>query len=229
VEEGVRRVNRSLAIALVIGVIAVLGAEIGGELAWRFAPGELGNYIVQLSATFIGALLAVAIGLTLFDFQSRDIDKRRSRQLYEAMVGELQATLDVLQQRPTHRADPPPGAPEGAEALAVVVTHLEPVACEESIRSAILGPSDVFSLSHLASAMRSYNIAARRLESVYWGPAVTNYAALLYDVMLEVEHYQNSVIQWSTTNIEGLAKDLQIDVPPRFYSKDISADQADNS
>jgi hypothetical protein len=219
VEEGVRGVNRSRTIALGIGVLAVFGAEVGVDLASRLSPGELGNYVIQLVATFIGALLAVAIGLALYDFQSIETDQRRSRQLNEAMVGELQATLDILEARHSISVPPPTGAEKGEEAVTVVLTHLEPVACEEAIRNAILGPQDVMALSHLARHMRLYNVLADRLEAVLWEPSMSNQQLRYFRAAKDVRRQQNSVIAWCKVNIEGFSKQ-GIDIPPRHYSQD---------
>ena len=204
--------------------MAVFGAEVGLDLAWRLASGELGNYVIQLFATFIGALLAVAIGLALFDFQSRETDERRSRQLHEALAGELQATLDILEAPPGISFAPPTGAEEGEEAVAVVVTRLEPVACEEAIRNAILGPQDVFALSHLARAMRLYNFLAERLESVIWEPSMSNQQLRYFRAAKDVRRQQDSVIAWCKVNIEGL-REQGIDIPPRLYSKGTQPEQ----
>jgi hypothetical protein len=218
VAESVWGMNRSLTVAVCIAVIAIFAAEAGADLTWHRAPDELGNYLVQLGATFIGALLAVGLGLALFEFQGRETEQRRSRQLNEALVGELQATLDQLEASGT-RISPPPGPQEGEEPVEVVITHLEPVACEEAIRNAILGPQDVFALSALARSMRVYNIVAARLESVLWEPEIGIPQERLFRAAKNLRSRQDSVMEWCRVNIEALAEE-GIEIPPKHFSRD---------
>lgn len=212
--------QRSRDIALGIVAFALLGAVIGAGVTRHQAPNQLDTYLIQLFATFIGASLAVSIGLALFDYQSRESDRRRSRQLNEALVGELQAIQDILEAPPFERLSPPQNS-EGEDAVEVKLTHLEPVICEEAMRNAITGAKDAFTLSHLAREMRQYNFAARRLEEFIWGTSVTNKQARDFEAAQFVRQYQDSVIGWCRINIEWLSAEQNIDPPPRHYSKDI--------
>jgi hypothetical protein len=228
VEAGVRRVNRSLVFALLIVIIAVFGAEVGVELALRLAPRELGNYLIQLFATLIGAALAVAIGLALFDFQSREADQRRSRQLQEALAGELQANLDQLEATSVLRISPPPGAQEGEGPVEVVLTHLEPVACEEAIRNAILGPQEVFALTGMVRSVRVYNVVAARLEAVLWEPAIGIPQERRFRAAKDLRRQQDSGMEWCRVNIEALREE-GIEIPPKRFSRDAQPAQVDRT
>lgn len=218
--------QRSRYIALGVVVFAVLGAAIGAGITWHQAPNQLDTYLIQLFATLIGALLAVSIGLALFDYQSRETDRRRSRQLKEAFIGELQATIDILE-APFYETIAPPEGSKEEEPVEVILTHLEPVICEETMRNAITGPWDTFALSHLARQMRHYNFAAKRLEEFLWGTSVTHKQKRDFKAAQFVKHSQDSVISWCRTNIEGLSAEENIDPPPRHYSKEPREDPGD--
>jgi hypothetical protein len=201
---------------------ALFGALLGAVFVRHYVPNEFATYLIQLIATFIGAVLAVAFGLALFNYQSKETDRRRARQLNEALVAELQATLDILE-APGITVSPPTGIEgEGEEPVEVVVTRLEPVACEEAIRNAILGPQDVFALSHLARSMRLYNVLCARLESVMWGPSFGNPQLVYFDAAKDLRRQQDKVIDWCKVNVEGLSEE-GIDVPARHFSKNTHA------
>jgi hypothetical protein len=74
-------VDRSRGLWRSILAVALLGALLGALFVRHYAPDEFETYLTQLIATFICALLAVAFGLALFNYQSKETDQRRVRQL----------------------------------------------------------------------------------------------------------------------------------------------------
>ena len=106
--------------------------------------------------------------------------------------------------------------------MEVVATRLEPVACEEAIRNAILNPQDVFALSHLARSMRLYNVLCARLESAMWGPSFGDPQEVFFSAAKDLKRQQDRVIGWCKVNVESLSKE-GIDVPARHFSKNTHA------
>ena len=172
-----------------------------------------------LLATFVGALLAAAVGVWLFNYQSSRNDERRSQQLLASLAAELHATIDFLESKPLTRVLPPEGCEE--EAVEVVVTSLEPTACEESIRSAVLTPQDVFNLTHLARVMRSYTLEANLLESIITGPRTdSGVARRTYEVAQDVKNFQSSVLEYCRTITAGLEEEgIEMPSKTRHYSE----------
>jgi hypothetical protein len=216
-------VDRSRNLWVSILAFALWGALLGAVFVRHYVPNEFATYLIQLIATFIGAALAVAFGIALFNYQNKQTDQRRIWQLNEALAAELQATLDILEAPPGIRVSPPTGVEEeDEEPVEVVVTRLEPVACEEAIRNAILGPQDVFALSHLARSMRLYNVFCARLESVMCGPSFGNPQLVYFDAAKDVKGQQDNVINWCKVNVESFSEE-GIDVPARHFSKNTHA------
>ncbi len=94
------------------------------------APDEVAELTSTLIGTLIGALLAAATGVGLFYYQGRKTEEARVEQLREVLIAELHATIDRLKTTSVVRVSDRTGS--GPDVV-VVLTHLEPTACDEAI------------------------------------------------------------------------------------------------
>lgn len=182
------------------------------------APDELAELTSTLIGTLIGALLAAATGLWLYRYQSRKNEEARVEQLREALIAELYATFDRLKTTSAVRVSDPTGS--GGPDVVVVLTHLEPTACEENIRSALFGHKNTVSLTRLARLMREYTKAADILSSLLWRPQVDPVSLVrAYQQAANVKGLQQFVIVWCETILKGFeVQGLELPPEDKYYS-----------
>ena len=181
------------------------------------APDQTVELISTLIGTGVGAGLAAAIGVELFYWQRDKNEERRKRQLRNALIAELQATKDRL--NTTSRTSVP--APPGSDApdAEVVLTHLEPIACEEAIRSALFTHGDHVNLTRLAQAMRQCTKETDLLRELLVESPFADLEGNNHRVARNVQGSERYVVMWCDAVLKGF--DAQgIEIPPevKFYS-----------
>ncbi len=107
--------------------------------------------------------------------------------------------------------------PGGGPNIHVVLTHLEPTACDEFIRSALFGISNATNITYLSRLMREYTKQSDTLSSLMWRPPSPygqEAAVRTYDLAKDLKRSQRFVVQFCETIIEGF-KIQGIEMPPQ--------------
>lgn len=171
-------------------ILVVLGAGTITQLILLLTPGMLGDWLRTLAATFISSLTAVAIGVSLFNLQTKITDTQRTRQLILMLEAEICDVCTVLSNTAPHTLTPiktNAGATKQA-----VLTEFHLIALDEAIRSGLFCPNDSMQLLYLAETVRMYNFKVRNLLSA----------------MLFIEINDNIVVQLEAHRI-GLIEDCR--------------------
>jgi hypothetical protein len=206
-------------LALPIVAFAALIILVASVIFFYLVPEAWGEWLSALLGTLIGALLAAVVGIWLFNQQTKEIDKRRRRQLLEAWAGELQAILDILEAKPI-QVPPPAGSPNSEKPIGIMLAHLDSVVSRESMRNAVNDSKDTMALSHFVREIEGYNTAVERFQVTRWGPSLTNHEALLFTLAKDVKRRQDIIIEWCRANTKMLEEEEGIEIPPRHYSKE---------
>jgi len=151
---------------------------------WRFADEQpIWDWLFQVTATFIGAISAVAVGVYLFNYQSQRADEKREKQLLTVLAGETQANLDTLRQDPStlKRAD-------GEVVGSVILVRLMFLAAEEAIRSGVFTSQETLFLSKLIANLQIHNDEVCFILSARIGPDETGHVEI-DPAHQEVIHY----------------------------------------
>ncbi len=148
--------RRPSVVGVIVGTVvgAVIIAVIVAIATCVLAPHLFGGLIVQLLATLIGAVLAVAGGVYLFRFQASQADQRRRDDFRNLVRTELEETEERLKDaKDTARA-----RKSKAE-----LDYVQPLALEEAIKSGLFPPPFSQRMMSLARQFHIYNLKVARL------------------------------------------------------------------
>jgi hypothetical protein len=133
-------------------------------LFWRFADEKpIWEWLLQVAATLIGTILAVAVGLWLFHHQARKTDEAREEQLLTTLAGETQANLNILSGQPS-RFESSDGTID-----CVVLIRLGFLVAEEAVRSGVFTSDEARLLSELISNLQVHNDEVHSIKSTRTG------------------------------------------------------------
>jgi hypothetical protein len=181
--------------AIVVGAIVV--AVVITLLVYGLTPEKLGNWLRTLAATSISALFAVAIGIGLFNRQTKMTDERRRQQLIEVLETEITDIKDEVL-----TADP--GAftwvvtQSGTAREVLLPEGHEVIAFDEAVRSGLLSPDDTAQLIRLAGGIRAYDARVRRAQSII--------QAEIIDKEKIDERGAGYLLDWNVDNLENHRK-----------------------
>jgi len=135
-------------IVWVVEIVAYISA-----MFYTYAPSDFAEWLATLLATFIGAILAVAGGIVLFNFQRHQSDSDRRNQLRRALASEIRASQGILS------GDPTPIMSSGTHAVfgEVVLVPLPHVVVEEAARSALFTSAKTDQFFYLAGYIQVHN------------------------------------------------------------------------
>jgi hypothetical protein len=136
------------------GVVAVFLAAVALLGTCYFAPEKFGDMVVQLAATFIGAVAALAVGIFLFRYQTQDTDDKRCDELRRLLRAELQDTIKDIDEQEASKNVP-------SEETGLI--HIQPLVVEHVIRSGLFPVPFVERLLSLARQFHTYNLKVSRL------------------------------------------------------------------
>ena len=185
---------------------------------YDYSPDAFVQWLSTLIGTIIGASLAAGFGIWLFYYQGRVSEEKRVEELRESLIAELYATRDRLGVSEVQIVDDPTG--HGPD-VAVVFAHLEPIVCEEAIRSALFGYRNTRSLTYLARLMREYTKEADLLHARLNNPQVFDptMRQQMYDQAKNVKGLQQFVVLFCTTVLEGFQyQGLELPPDEKYFS-----------
>src|SRR5215218_5470262 len=198
--------DRGRELALGIIAFAVLGALLGALLTRHYAADQLGGYLIQLVATFIGALLAVAIGLYLFHYQDRTNDEKLEENLGTRVAIESQMNLGLLESKPSLLMDERSGQKVEEP---VVLVMLSNAALTDLIRSNLLEPDSAMRAMNREGTINTHNAQMKALlDARSAGISSQAFQALSSDVARRQEDLRNGF----RSMVETL-RDQGIEVP----------------
>lgn len=153
---------RSVPWKALVAVVAV--AIFYSELVMEFAPDEVWGWFSTLLATFLSALLALAVGLWLFNKQTHMTDRQRKQWLTEVLDTEIEDIRNVLSETDL-------GAwiwiiTSDSSFKQVMLADFELISMDEAVRSGLF-PQDVTrELINLVGGIRMFNTRVRNARAL---------------------------------------------------------------
>lgn len=176
------------------------------------------EWLSTLIGTIVGASLAAAFGIWLFYYQDRVSEEKRVEELRETLIAELYATRDRLGISETQSVNDPMG--RGPD-VGVVHAHLEPIATEEAVRSALFGHENSRTLTYLARLIHEYTKEVELLHTRLNSPQVLEptMRQQMYDQAKNVKRLQQFVVMFCTTILDGF-QSQGLELPPdnKYFS-----------
>jgi len=182
---------------LIVGIVVVFAFELLTTL-FGSVPDEtpLWSWLTQVSATLLGTIAGVAVGLWLFEYQSHKADETKEDQLLTALAGETQSILNILQ-GPVR----PIWGPGGLVLDEVVTVSLPTLVAQEAIRSGVFYSSEVLLLSNIVDHLQIHNNLLFFILSAQVG---TVYRATLENLLQELKSRQRDICQSSRSLLTHL-------------------------
>lgn len=136
-----------VAVTVVVAILVIEGTH-------AFARDAFGDLLVQLFATFVGAVLALAAGLYLFLYQAEETDSKRREELRDLVRAELEETAQELKDK---------GATDYEDTSLV---YIQPLMIEQAAKSGLFTTSLTRKLLSLARQFHTYNGKVRDLLAI---------------------------------------------------------------
>ena len=203
---------------ILIAVVAVLAIVAVSVWFYSYSSDAFAGWASTFLGTVIGASLAASVGLWLFRYQEDTRKAERVEELCESLIAELQATRDRLQTNPEQEVPDPIG---NGPTVKVVMAHIEPLVCEEVIRSALFGHVNTNRLTYLSRLMREYTSRGELLRTLIDRPVMSDphLQDRIYTQAKNVKGQQQSVVHFCDTILEGFkAQGLYIPLENKYYS-----------
>lgn len=149
---------------MVLPVTVVIGAILIAVLYYlrvrHLAPSEVWSWWHTFIATIVSVIFAVAIGIALFNYQTKIIDETRTQQLRTLLAIEISDTIKKLD------------SPNRLEIRlrsyteTVLLTYIQPLILEDAVRSGLFNSLHTEKMLQLALEMRIYNTEVSYFLSV---------------------------------------------------------------
>lgn len=110
------------------------------------------NWIDSLVSTFISVLLAIMVGILLFEYSETKSNQNKKNSYRNLLGSELSDTFRILSigERMTIRI--------GENDYPVLITYVQPIIIEDAARSGLFGETVTENMLHLARKMKMFNI-----------------------------------------------------------------------
>jgi hypothetical protein len=179
---------------LSIGIVLVCLALLGGYtyLVFVMVPQDFWSWAHQFVATFSSVVLALAISVWLYAWQTSRATADRKRDLRVAVLIAIFDLKDLVSEDKTKTVTLPDGSEEK-----VVLTRMQPTIFEEAVRSGLFGASETFLLSRLSALAELYNMKTIRFLETYSGHRVSG-----------VEHADDAFVEELRRQIHAIQGDL---------------------
>ena len=155
---------------LSVGMMLVCLALLSGYtyLVHLLVPQDFWSWAHQFVATFSSVVLALAISVWLYAWQTSRATADRKRDLRVAILIAIFDLKDLVSEDKTKIVTLPDGSEEK-----VVLTRMQPTIFEEAVRSGLFGASETFLLSRLSALAELYNMKTVRFLETYSGHRVS--------------------------------------------------------
>jgi len=137
------------------GVFSLFLLAVPVAYSWMIftrVPAQNWDWWNQLAATFFSVAFAAAVGVWLYSWQTERANADRRNELRAAQVIGIFDMWDLLDDNNLQTVP----LPDGTEAK-VLLTYLQPMVYEESVKSGLFDASEAMTLSRLSAAMYIYN------------------------------------------------------------------------
>ncbi|MCK4329816.1 hypothetical protein KAX02_08230 [candidate division WOR-3 bacterium] len=176
---------------LCIGIAALVGF-IYTLCLFLIAAKELRSWLHTFIATLISVLFAVSVGILLFNYQTKIVDKNRKEQLEELLPLELSNTSELLSSDKffviysTSYRD------------STIITYIQPLVLEEAVRSGLFDTHHTGKMLQLGQEMRVYNTQVSYLLSSLAGePNNPKYREVLKNAIMNLEISRKKIVAHS--------------------------------
>jgi len=166
--------------AIILGLLYTL-------IVYRKAKKEIWNWLHTFTATIISVIFAVAIGITLFNFQVKMDKVAKTRDLKKLISAEASDIIRILNSKTAKQKilnfD-----------IETVITYIQPLIVEEAARSGLFKSVETENMLHLARKIRGYNLKVQFLFSLI---ASGKSEAQLEATVQDVEKTRKGIIEAS--------------------------------
>ena len=187
-------------VVLTITIIVVIVYSYAIVNYFNCLPQHLWNWFSSLIATFVSVLLAVIVGITLFNY-NQDKTKTNERKTYLSLLqSELSDTKRILSDSGKMNVN------INNNAYPVLVTYIQPIVLEDAARSGLFNEVISENLLHLARKMKMFNLTTNFLLNIIAsGRASENHIS---NAVQNVEGTRKGIIE----GIEHMVKQLKINL-----------------
>jgi hypothetical protein len=170
-----------------------------------------------VAAAIIGTILAVAVGIGLFNYQSQKRDDAREGQLLTVLAGETQANLNTLNGQPSRI--------KSREGIidCVILLRLNFLVAEEAIRSGVFTSDEARFLSELIGLLQVHNNEVYSILSTRTGLDETGV------VQGEASRYQITDLKLRQADIRKRSMCLLKDLKAEGIKVSVTPNQATSS
>jgi hypothetical protein len=182
--------KRVFNVSIIIGVlIAVFLTASVSVLILILAPEELWEWVAAATATLISAILAVTVGIVLFNLQSKDTDNRELERYRQLLQVELTEAMTALEDTP-----PVEAALDGSNEQ-VILTNIQPLILEDAGRSGLFAPEQTQNMLSLVRLMRIYNSQASNITAMLLGAEYINQPQALKEMFRHCETIRKDIVE----------------------------------
>ena len=191
-------------VVLTITIIVVIVYSYAIANYFNCLPQHLWNWLSSLIATFVSVLLAVIVGITLFNY-SQDKTKINDRKTYLSLLqSELSDTNRILSDSGKMNIN------INNNTYPVLVTYIQPIVLEDAARSGLFNEVISENLLHLARKMKMFNLMTNFLLNIIASGRASdpNLPNHISNAVQNVEGTRKGIIE----GIEHMAKQLKINL-----------------
>lgn len=145
---------------VIVAILAILIAVLYSLIVHHRAPDEVWGWLHTLVATVVSVVFAVAIGVALFNHQTKVTDRARTRQLRASLSAEISDIIRELDSEYSMTINLP------TSKATVLLTYIQPLILEDAARSGLFNAVYTENMLHLAQKIHIYNIKVSYLFSV---------------------------------------------------------------
>lgn len=161
------------------------------------------NWWIKLTATFVSTLLAFMVGILIFRWSDNSIKHDQKLKYNSLLKSELYATKGALSTEKRMYIT------INNTQYKVLITGIDPIVIEESIRSGLYSPKETEKLLKIARAMKMYNFRNQCILTLIGSGngGIFSIKDLLQKLLIEHEERREIILN----EIEKFSKDLNID------------------
>ena len=185
----------------IIAISAILFALAYALLVHTMAPGEAWSWWHTFVATIVSIVFAGAIGIALFNYQTKISDDSRREELRSALATDLSHTIYILEKGEPMTIKLSASSP----AEKMIITYIPPLIIENAAQSGLFSSSETSSLLLQARRINLYNAQVSYLHTLFSSSTSNlNFEDLARNTIKNVRKIQKGIVDNSRMMTEKM-------------------------